>query len=97
MGDFSAKQIGALIRLETEDDTIFLDAATVTQILCKVPRTGEVKTWTATVDGTKLVYITTSATDLPVEGTYELQAHIEGVGWSLSGEIAAMYVHKSLI
>jgi hypothetical protein len=92
----SAKQIGALIRLETEDDPTLLAAATTVEIYCREPRAGLIKTWTASVDGTLVTYSTLLETDLPTAGKYELQVHLAGPGWSLTGEVAIMEVHRSL-
>jgi len=98
MGDrLSAKQVGALIRLDTKDDLVFLAEATLIEIHCMAPRSTLVKIWPANLDGTKLTYLTTSEADLPVEGAYKLQAHLAGPGWSLNGEVATMSVHRSLI
>jgi len=100
MSQFSARQIGALIRLEINDDPTYLVDATVLEIHCKTPRSDVIVVWTAQLDvsdGAKITYSTTTADDLPTDGTYKLQAHAEGPGWSLSGEIATMQVHKTLI
>lgn len=93
---FFTGQVGALIRLDTEDTEVLLGAATVKEIYCELPRSKEIVVWSATLDGTKLTYTTSSAEDLPKSGDYKLQAHLEGVGWSLEGEIVTMTVGNPL-
>lgn len=86
-------QIGADIKLDTEDDPTLLAAATVRHIKYRRPD-GVQGFWTATLSGTLLRFITTAATDLPVAGVWKLQAYAEGPGWSIPGETADMMIHS---
>jgi len=88
MGKVYVGQVGVRIEVETGGD---LSEATTTDILYRTP-SHVPGTWTGTVEGTKLVYTTTSAEDLPVKGTYVLQAKVAGVGFSLLGETSAELV-----
>lgn len=83
MGKIYTGQIGLLIELDTLID---LTNATTLEIKYRRPdrTTGA---FTATADGTKIVYTTTSAEDLPEAGeTWKLQAHAAGTGWDFLGE-----------
>jgi hypothetical protein len=92
-----AGQVGALIRLDTQDDTSLLAVATRLEIHYKLPESGAAGTWTATPSGTKLTYTTTDFSDLPEVGKYQLQAYIEGPGWAVHGRKVVMLVEKPLI
>jgi len=92
-----AGQVGALIRLDTQDDTDLLAAATRLEIHYKLPESGATGTWTATLSGTKLTYTTTESSDLPEVGEYILQAYLEGAGWKIPGRKVAMLVEKPVI
>jgi len=91
---FFIGQIGAQIRLDTEDDPALLAAATTKEIWYKRPHTGGTGAWTATLSGTKLVFTTTAVTDLPVAGEYVLQAYLAGTGWKLTGKKVVMFVDE---
>lgn len=93
---FFAGQIGALIRLDTLDDPLVLVDATTTQINYLLP-SGTAGEWTATLSGTVLSYLTTSAADLPEAGTYKVQAYVEGPGWKIAGGVVEMEVVAPLI
>jgi len=93
---FYEGQIGALIRLDTEDDTAYLAAATKKEIHYKRP-SGTTGAWTATLDGTKLTYTTTAITDLPEHGKYIVQVYMEGPGWKLPGKEVVMIVEEPII
>ena len=94
---FYTGQIGALIRLDTADDPAVLAAATVREIHCCLPRSRVVHKWSAGLDGTKLTFTTTEASDLPTSGVYKLQAYLEGPGYSLAGDIVDMAVLAPLV
>lgn len=89
---FHKGQVGALIRLDTEDDPLFLAAASKKEIHYRQPGTGTTGAWTASLDGTKLTFTTTAVTDLPAAGEYLLQAYLEGTGWKLHGAVVSMLV-----
>ena len=89
MGKIFEGQIGARIELETFDD---LSGATLTEINYKKPG-GAKGIWPATVDGTKLFFVTTVATDLDKRGLYQLQAHASGPGFDALGETAEVQVY----
>lgn len=93
---FHKGQVGALIRLDTEDDPLFLAAASKKEIHVFQPD-GTTKKWTASLDGTKLTFTTTAITDLPYSGRYVLQSYIEGTGWKLHGERVELIVGETLI
>jgi hypothetical protein len=94
---FFAGQIGALIRLDTQDDASLLATATKTEIYYKYPESGTTGSWTATIDGTKLTYTTTAVGDLPEAGEYFLQTYIEGPGWKIPGKKVVMLVEEPII
>ena len=88
MGKVYEGQIGVKIELETLAD---LTGATLTEIKYK---TGSTKgAWSATVDGTKIFFITTAATDLESRGVIQVQAHASGPGFDLLGETASFTVY----
>ena len=89
---FFKGQVGASIRLDTEDDPVFLAAATKKEIHYKQQRTGVTGIWTATLDGTKLCYTTSDVDDLPTAGIYTLQVYMEGPGWKIHGKKVDMLV-----
>lgn len=91
---FYVGQVGALIRLDTEDDAGLLAAATKKEIWYKRLTDGVTGAWTAGLSGTKLTYTTTAITDLPKAGEYVLQAYIEGSGWKILGEKVSMIVDE---
>jgi hypothetical protein len=91
---FFVGQIGAQIRLDTEDDVSLLAAATTKEIWYKRPSTGITGAWTASLDGTKLVYTTLTVADLPVAGEYKVQVYLEGPSYKLTGKIASMVVEE---
>lgn len=93
---FFRGQVGALIRLDTLDDPALLAAATKKEIHYQKP-SGAVGIWAAVLDGTKLTFTTTIATDLPESGRYYLQAYIEGAGWKVPGERTAMVVNEPIM
>lgn len=93
---FFAGQVGALIRLDTQDDVALLAAATVKRILYKRPN-GTTGYWTAGLDGTKLTFTTTAITDLPEAGEYTLQAYVEAPGWKVPGEKVSMIVAEPIV
>jgi hypothetical protein len=69
--------IGIVITFDTGED---LTAATVHQLFYRKPNgtTGE---WVNTIDGTKLTFTTTAATDLDVGGVWTIQAYVESGTW----------------
>lgn len=91
---FYIGQIGATIRLDTEDDVTLLNAATLKQIWFKQPTTGTTGAWTATLSGTKFVYTTTAISDLPVAGEYKVQTYVEGAGYKIPGKVVSMVVNE---
>lgn len=91
---FFVGQIGAQIRLDTQDDLSLLAAATTKQIWYKRPDTGVTGAWTASLDGTVLVFTTTAITDLPVAGEYKLQVYLEAPGYKTVGKIVSMVVEE---
>lgn len=93
---FFVGQIGALIRLDTEDDPSLLAAATTKEIWYKQPGTGTTGAWTAALDGTKLTYTTLAVGDLPVEGEWKVQVYLAAPGWKLTGKIVSMFVNEPL-
>ena len=93
---FYEGQIGAKIMLDTQDDPLLLAVATVKKIYCKRPKSAVVIEWDAELEGTYLTFTTSAATDLPRSGTYKLQAHLEGPGWDLDGDVVSLIVGKSL-
>jgi hypothetical protein len=93
---FFVGQVGAQIRLETNDDAAILATATTLEIHYQRPESGDTGAWAATLDGTELVYTTISASDLPEAGVYKVQSHTEGPGWITPGKIATMYVREPL-
>jgi len=94
---FFIGQIGASIRLDTEDTAALLAAATTLEIHYRLPKTGATGIWTATLSGTKVVYTTTAITDLPLAGTYIIQSYLEGPGWALKGRKVDMIIAEPLI
>ena len=91
---FFVGQIGAQIRLDTQDDLSLLAAATTKEIWYKRPDTGATGAWTATLDGTKLVFTTTAVTDLPVAGEYQIQTYLEAPAYKVTGKIVSMVVSE---
>ncbi len=91
---FFVGQVGAQIRLDTKDDPTYLAQATVKQIWYKRPDTGVTGAWTASLDGTVLVYTTLAITDLPVCGEYKLQTYLEAPGYKVTGDVVSMVVGK---
>lgn len=89
---FFVGQVGALIRLDTEDSAALLAVATKKEIHYRRPESGTTGAWTASLDGTKLTYLTTLITDLPEAGDYLVQAYIEGPGWKVPGKITTLRV-----
>jgi len=92
---FFAGQVGCQIRLDTQDDAAYLAAATKLEIHYRRP-TFVTGTWTATLDGTELVYTTTTITDLSVAGEWIVQAYLEGPGWKTAGEKVVMLVDEPI-
>lgn len=81
-------QIGVLFEAETQKPNcppVDWSDATLTEIIFLLPG-NIVKKFNATVFETKLEFITTQATDLPVAGKYKWQAHIVGPGYDVLGE-----------
>ena len=91
---FFVGQIGAQIRLDTKDDASLLAAATLTQIWYKRPETGVTGAWTATVDGTELIYTTLTIDDLPVAGEWKIQVYVEAPGYKVPGKVVSMVVNE---
>jgi hypothetical protein len=92
---FHQGQIGAKIILDTLDDSDLLESAIVKEIWYK--NTSGSGKFSAEVNGSTLSYTTTSTTDLPVSGIYQLQAHAEGTGWSIYGDIVSTQVSVNVI
>lgn len=81
--------VGTLIKLDTGQT---ITDATVVQIRVKQPN-GKKKRWTATVlETTKVGYITQLG-DLPMPGTYLLQAYVDMPSWTGRGETVEMEVY----
>lgn len=89
MGKIYEGQVGVKLELETSSD---LSGATTAEIKYKKPG-GATGAWTATVDGTKIYYITLLADDLDKRGVLQVQAHVSGVGFDLLGETAEVQIH----
>jgi hypothetical protein len=83
-------QIGVLLEVDTQGtapDCPPVDWADATDMTIKVRLPDRTETeFPATLSGTKLQYITTSADDLPIKGRYLLQAHVAGPGYDALGE-----------
>lgn len=90
MGKVYEGQVGVRIELETSSD---LSLATLTEIKYKKSSPGGTGVWAATVDGTKIFYVTTSADDLDKRGVLQVQAHVSGAGFDLLGETAEVQIH----
>lgn len=88
MGKIYVGTEGLMIKVETG---ISLSGATVTKLKVKKPSGTEVE-WTATVDGTKLVYVT-QAGDLDEEGLYKIQAYVELGALKILGDTDGIYVY----
>ncbi len=87
VGDTSVR-----IKLETNAD--LSGAASVSIMALKPDGTTEVE-WTATVDGTLVVYVPTTG-DLDTEGTWRLQAKVvDGSGGEALGETAKLKVYPA--
>lgn len=80
--------IGTAIELDTG---VSLVGATVTQIKVRKP-SGAVVTWTATVSGTKLRYVTL-LNDLDQEGVWRMQASMTLPSGKWLGETAELKVY----
>lgn len=94
---FFVGQIGAKIQLDTSDDATLLAAATVKRIKYKTPETGTTGYWEAALEGTKLTYTTTAATDLPESGVYKLQVFLSQLpNWAAHGSIASVEVEEPI-
>lgn len=91
---FFIGQVGAQIRLDTEDDPARLAEATTKEIWYRRPETGTTGAWTASLDGTVLVYTTLAIGDLPENGEYKLQVYLAGPGFKVTGKIVSMYVDE---
>jgi hypothetical protein len=81
-------QIGVLLEVETQGTDcppVDWSDATAMEIKVRLPDRAETQ-FQATLSGTKLQYITTSADDLPQRGRYLLQAHVAGPGYDALGE-----------
>ena len=91
---FFVGQIGAKISLDTKDDPALLALATVKEIWYS--NGGGIGKWTATLTGTILSYTTTNSTDLPYPGRYDFQAHLEGPGFSVDGQIVSVTVEAPI-
>ncbi len=88
MGKIYEDQIGVRLELETSSD---LSGVTTAEIKYKKPD-GTKGVWSATVDGSKLYYIT-EAGDLDKRGVLQVQAHVVGTGFDLLGETAEVQIH----
>ena len=88
MGKIYEGQVGVRIELETSSD---LSGATLTEIKYKKPG-GDKGVWAATVDGTKIYYVTT-ADELDKRGVLQVQAHVTGAGFDLLGETAKVQIY----
>lgn len=87
-------QIGALLSVEMQSAEVplmDLSDATLTEIICLLPDKTEVA-FPATLNGTKLEYVTTSADDLPLPKTYKIHAHVAGPGYDMLGEMDSFTV-----
>ena len=88
-------QIGVMIEVETQREgcpVVDWSDATTLEILCRLPDRTQ-KTFTATLVGTTLRYITDSANDLPQRGAYAVQAHVVGPGYDALGETDSFRVY----
>lgn len=86
--------IGQKIILNVEAD---ISAATTRQIKYEKPD-GTSGYWTAVEESTTSIsYTTTAATDLNLDGNWELQAYVVTPAWTDHGNIARMLVKKALI
>jgi hypothetical protein len=80
------------VRIELETNADLSGAATVSIVALKPDGETEVE-WTATIDGSLVVYVPTTG-DLDVEGTWRLQAKVvDGSGGSALGETAKLKVY----
>ena len=83
--------VGVKIEVETGLD---LSAVTEAKLLVKKPG-GVVEEWAASIDGTKLVYVTKEG-DLDIAGRYEIQALIKTPATEFKGEIAPVVVYPAI-
>lgn len=80
------------VRIELETNADLSGAATVSIVALKPDGETEVE-WTATIDGSLVVYVPTTG-DLDVEGTWRLQAKVvDRSGGSALGETAKLKVY----
>lgn len=96
-GKIYVGQIGALLEvntqgLEADSPEVDWSSSTSTTIKCRLPDKSEVD-FPATLDGALLKFITTTADELPLAGTYSIQAHVVGPGYDALGETAKFRVY----
>ena len=95
MSKIYKNDIGTKIKLDAGCD---ISSATVLKILSSKPGTprrvkGE---WAAIAEGTNYAYYITSANDLDVAGTWQIQLYIESPTWKGYGEKVNFEVYDNL-
>lgn len=89
-------QIGVLLEVETQGvgcPVVDWADATLTEIIVRKPD-GTVVEFPASVVGSKLLYLTTTALDLDLVGTYRLQAHVVGPAYDALGETVTFKISE---
>jgi len=87
-GKIYVGQIGVMLEVETQKEgcePVDWFDATVLKIKVRRPDRTESE-FPASLNDTKLQYITTLASDLPMKGRYLIQAHVAGPGYDALGE-----------
>jgi hypothetical protein len=96
-GKIYVGQVGVMFEVSTWVDgcpTVDWSSATTTELVVLLPnKTTVVFDADVNSDGHTLVYVTDSEEDLPVKGTYKMQAHVAGDGYDALGETATFIVY----
>lgn len=96
-GKIYVGQIGVLIEVETQQPdcpAVDWSDATTLEIRCKLPD-GLIVNFPAALNGTKLQYVTLTATDLPLKGKYLVQAHVVGPLYDALGETTNFTIYEA--
>jgi hypothetical protein len=96
-GKIYVGQIGVMFEVATWEEgcpEVDWSNATTTELILLLPNKDSV-VFEAEIesDGHTLVYVTNSEEDLPIKGTYKLQAHVVGPGYDALGETTVFTVH----
>lgn len=89
-------QVGVRILLETQipgEPNVDWSSADTVEVKCKRPDDTKVNWVMSLVTPTLLEYITGTVDDLPIPGTYKLQAHVVGPGYNALGATVDFQVH----